>query len=74
MDSPYRTGQSNGNKGTLIVHSQQRVNKCMHAFRYIKLSIYEFFSSRITTNTELIIVYFFCGVFFFFAAARAADS
>lgn len=25
MDSPYRTGQSNGNKGTLIVHSQQRV-------------------------------------------------
>nr|XP_012139466.1 PREDICTED: uncharacterized protein LOC100877431 isoform X3 [Megachile rotundata] len=25
VDSPYRTGQSNGNKGTLIVHSQQRV-------------------------------------------------
>ncbi|XP_015112205.1 uncharacterized protein LOC107037902 isoform X3 [Diachasma alloeum] len=24
VDSPYRTGQSNGNKGTLIVHSQQR--------------------------------------------------
>ncbi|XP_057324078.1 uncharacterized protein LOC130666812 isoform X2 [Microplitis mediator] len=23
-ESPYRTGQSNGNKGTLIVHSQQR--------------------------------------------------
>uniref|UniRef100_A0ABD2W6J6 C2 domain-containing protein n=1 Tax=Trichogramma kaykai TaxID=54128 RepID=A0ABD2W6J6_9HYME len=23
-DSPYRTGHSNGNKGTLIVHSQQR--------------------------------------------------
>ncbi|XP_076680126.1 uncharacterized protein LOC143375170 isoform X3 [Andrena cerasifolii] len=25
VDSPYRTGQTNGNKGTLIVHSQQRV-------------------------------------------------
>lgn len=25
IDSPYRTGQTNGNKGTLIVHSQQRV-------------------------------------------------
>ncbi|XP_034944691.1 uncharacterized protein [Chelonus insularis] len=24
VDSPYRTGQTNGNKGTLIVHSQQR--------------------------------------------------
>ncbi|XP_046425648.1 uncharacterized protein LOC124182418 isoform X2 [Neodiprion fabricii] len=24
LDSPYRTGQFNGNKGTLIVHSQQR--------------------------------------------------
>ncbi|XP_058796854.1 uncharacterized protein LOC131667450 isoform X2 [Phymastichus coffea] len=24
INSPYRTGQSNGNKGTLIVHSQQR--------------------------------------------------
>ncbi|XP_029041924.2 uncharacterized protein LOC114875616 isoform X2 [Osmia bicornis bicornis] len=24
VESPYRTGQSNGNKGTLIVHSQQR--------------------------------------------------
>ncbi|XP_033210287.1 uncharacterized protein LOC117168704 isoform X3 [Belonocnema kinseyi] len=24
MDSPYRSGQTNGNKGTLIVHSQQR--------------------------------------------------
>ncbi|XP_015608606.1 uncharacterized protein LOC107274231 isoform X3 [Cephus cinctus] len=24
VDSPYRTGQMNGNKGTLIVHSQQR--------------------------------------------------
>ncbi|CAG5101209.1 Protein of unknown function [Cotesia congregata] len=24
-ESPYRTGQSNGNKGTLIVHSQQRL-------------------------------------------------
>ncbi|XP_063991248.1 uncharacterized protein LOC135169830 isoform X5 [Diachasmimorpha longicaudata] len=24
IDSPYRTGQTNGNKGTLIVHSQQR--------------------------------------------------
>ncbi|XP_044017304.1 uncharacterized protein LOC122858454 isoform X4 [Aphidius gifuensis] len=24
IDSPYRTGQINGNKGTLIVHSQQR--------------------------------------------------
>lgn len=26
VDSPYRTGQTNGNKGTLIVHSQQRVS------------------------------------------------
>ncbi|KAK2586822.1 hypothetical protein KPH14_011842 [Odynerus spinipes] len=25
VDSPYRSGQTNGNKGTLIVHSQQRV-------------------------------------------------
>lgn len=25
VDSPYRSGQSNGNKGTLIVHSQQRL-------------------------------------------------
>ncbi|XP_043676709.1 uncharacterized protein LOC122633169 isoform X9 [Vespula pensylvanica] len=24
VDSPYRSGQTNGNKGTLIVHSQQR--------------------------------------------------
>ncbi|XP_014484805.1 PREDICTED: uncharacterized protein LOC106749653 isoform X2 [Dinoponera quadriceps] len=24
VDSPYKTGQTNGNKGTLIVHSQQR--------------------------------------------------
>ncbi|XP_051166433.1 uncharacterized protein LOC127284799 isoform X4 [Leptopilina boulardi] len=24
MESPYRSGQTNGNKGTLIVHSQQR--------------------------------------------------
>jgi len=26
VDSPYKSGQTNGNKGTLIVHSQQRVS------------------------------------------------
>ncbi|KAJ8681313.1 hypothetical protein QAD02_017100 [Eretmocerus hayati] len=27
VESPYRTGQTNGNKGTLIVHSQQRLSE-----------------------------------------------